>query len=62
MLRSLRTRLALLFAGMLLIAAVIAAASSIRLYQSYNRTQTARELRGQVVGVADYYASAPRLP
>jgi len=67
MLRSLRTRLALLFAGMLLIAAVIAAAASIRLYQSYNRTQTARELRGQVAGVVQYYASAaaqtgPRAP
>ena len=60
MLRSLRTRLALLFAGMLLIAAVIAAAASIRLYQSYNRAQTAKELRGQVVGVADYYASATK--
>ena len=58
MLRSLRTRLALLFAGTLLIAAVIASAASIRLYQSYNRTQTSKELRGQVVGVADYYASA----
>jgi signal transduction histidine kinase len=43
---------------MLLIAAVIAAAASIRLYQSYNRAQTAKELRGQVVGIADYYASA----
>ena len=58
MLRSLRTRLALLFVGMLLLATVIAGAASIRLYQSYNRDQTKRELRGQVGGVADYYADA----
>jgi signal transduction histidine kinase len=58
MLRSLRTRLALLFVGMLLLATVIAGAASIRLYQSYNRDQTRRELRGQVGGVADYYANA----
>ena len=58
MLRSLRTRLALLFVGMLLLATVIAGAASIRLYQSYNRDQTKRELRGQVGGVADYYAAA----
>jgi signal transduction histidine kinase len=58
MLRSLRTRLALLFVGMLLLATVIAGAASIRLYQSYNRDQTKRELRGQVGGVAEYYANA----
>ena len=58
MLRSLRTRLALLFVGTLLLATVIAGAASIRLYQSYNRDQTKRELRGQVGGVADYYAGA----
>ncbi len=58
MLRSLRTRLALLFVGTLLLATVIAGAASIRLYQSYNRDQTKRELRGQVGGVADYYAAA----
>jgi signal transduction histidine kinase len=54
MLRSLRTRLALLFAGTLLLATVIAGAASIRLYQSYNRDQTANELRSQVGGAADY--------
>ncbi|MDX6496161.1 MAG: hypothetical protein QOE17_2147, partial [Gaiellales bacterium] len=58
MLRSLRTRLALLFVGTLLLATVIAGAASIRLYQSYNRDQTKRELRGQVGGVADYYAAS----
>jgi signal transduction histidine kinase len=58
MLRSLRTRLALLFVGTLLLATVIAGAASIRLYQSYNRDQTKRELRGQVGGVASYYADA----
>ncbi|HEY0389803.1 MAG TPA: HAMP domain-containing sensor histidine kinase [Gaiellales bacterium] len=58
MLRSLRTRLALLFAGTLLLATVIAGAASIRLYQSYNRDQTSRELRKQVVGAADYFSKA----
>jgi signal transduction histidine kinase len=58
MLRSLRTRLALLFAGTLLLATVIAGAASIRLYQSYNRDQTTRELRGQVGAIADYYSCA----
>jgi signal transduction histidine kinase len=58
MLRSLRTRLALLFAGTLLLATVIAGAASIRLYQSYNRDQTASELRSQAGGVAAYYAKA----
>src|SRR5947208_17082548 len=58
MLRSLRTRLALLFAGTLLLATVIAGAASIRLYQSYNRDQTARDLRNQVVGAADYFSRA----
>src|SRR4051794_38625422 len=58
MLRSLRTRLALLFAGTLLLATVIAGAASIRLYQSYNRDQTARDLRKQVVGAADYFSKA----
>ena len=58
MLRSLRTRLALLFVGTLLLATVIAGAASIRLYQSYNRDQTKRELRGQVGGIASYYADA----
>jgi len=55
MLRSLRTRLALLFAGTLLLATVIAGAASIRLYQSYNRDQTAKELRNQVSGAAKYF-------
>jgi signal transduction histidine kinase len=58
MLRSLRTRLALLFAGTLLLATVIAGAASIRLYQSYNRDQTARDLRSQVIGAADYFSRA----
>ncbi len=58
MLRSLRTRLALLFAGTLLLATVIAGAASIRLYQSYNRDQTARDLRKQVVGAAQYFGRA----
>src|SRR5213596_2534208 len=58
MLRSLRTRLALLFAGTLLLATVIAGAASIRLYQSYNRDQTERDLRHQVVGAAQYFSSA----
>src|SRR4051812_38560321 len=58
MLRSLRTRLALLFAGTLLLATVIAGAASIRLYQSYNRVQTARDLRSQVIGAADYFSRA----
>ena len=55
MLRSLRTRLTLLFAGTLLLATVIAGAASIRLYQSYNRDQTANELRHQVGGAAQYF-------
>jgi signal transduction histidine kinase len=58
MLRSLRTRLALLFAGTLLLATVIAGAASIRLYQSYNRDQTASDLRKQVIGTADYFSRA----
>jgi signal transduction histidine kinase len=55
MLRSLRTRLTLLFAGTLLLATVIAGAASIRLYQSYNRDQTTNELRKQVGGAAKYF-------
>ena len=55
MLRSLRTRLTLLFAGTLLLATVIAGAASIRLYQSYNRDQTTSELRSQVGGAAQYF-------
>ena len=67
MLRSLRTRLTLLFAGTLLLATVIAGAASIRLYQSYNRDQTANELRSQVGGAAQYFDAAlnalrPRQP
>jgi signal transduction histidine kinase len=58
MLRSLRTRLTLLFAGTLLLATVIAGAASIRLYQSYNRDQTASELRSQVGGAAQYFDNA----
>ena len=58
MLRSLRTRLTLLFAGTLLLATVIAGAASIRLYQSYNRDQTAHELRSQVGGAAQYFDAA----
>jgi signal transduction histidine kinase len=58
MLRSLRTRLALLFAGTLLLATVIAGAASVRLYQSYNRDQTSRELRSQVGGAAQYFSAA----
>jgi len=58
MLRSLRTRLTLLFAGTLLLATVIAGAASIRLYQSYNRDQTANELRSQVGGAAQYFNAA----
>jgi signal transduction histidine kinase len=58
MLRSLRTRLTLLFAGTLLLATVIAGAASIRLYQSYNRDQTANELRRQVGGAAQYFDAA----
>jgi len=58
MLRSLRTRLTLLFAGTLLLATVIAGAASIRLYQSYNRDQTARDLRSQVGGAAQYFNNA----
>ena len=58
MLRSLRTRLTLLFAGTLLLATVIAGAASIRLYQSYNRDQTANELRHQVGGAAQYFDAA----
>jgi signal transduction histidine kinase len=58
MLRSLRTRLALLLASTLLLATVIAGAASIRLYQSYNRDQTARELRSQVGGAANYFQAA----
>ncbi len=60
MLRSLRTRLAVLFAGTLLLATVIAGAASIRLYQSYNRDQVKDELRLQVGGIADYYGKAIR--
>jgi signal transduction histidine kinase len=58
MLRSLRTRLTLLFAGTLLLATVIAGAASIRLYQSYNRDQTTSELRQQVGGAAQYFDNA----
>ncbi|HET7379579.1 MAG TPA: HAMP domain-containing protein, partial [Gaiellales bacterium] len=58
MLRSLRTRLALLLASTLLLATVIAGAASIRLYQSYNRDQTRQELQKQVGGVAAYMRSA----
>ena len=58
MLRSLRTRLTLLFAGTLLLATVIAGAASIRLYQSYNRDQTTSELRSQVGGAAQYFDAA----
>jgi signal transduction histidine kinase len=58
MLRSLRTRLTLLFAGTLLLATVIAGAASIRLYQSYNRDQTANELRSQAGGAAQYFDAA----
>jgi signal transduction histidine kinase len=58
MLRSLRTRLALLFAGTLLLATVIAGAASVRLYQSYNRDQTSSELRSQVGGAAQYFSAA----
>jgi signal transduction histidine kinase len=58
MLRSLRTRLALLFVGTLLLAATIAGLASIRLYQSYNREQTTKELRAQVLAVAHYYEHA----
>jgi signal transduction histidine kinase len=58
MLRSLRTRLTLLFAGTLLLATVIAGAASIRLYQSYNRDQTTSELRKQVGGAAQYFNNA----
>jgi signal transduction histidine kinase len=55
MLRSLRTRLAFLFAGTLLLATVIAGVVVVSLYQSYNRDQTVAELRGQVAGVRNYY-------
>ena len=56
MLRSLRTRLAVLFAGTLVLATVIAGAASIRLYQSYNRDQVKMELRSQVGSIAEYYS------
>jgi signal transduction histidine kinase len=58
MLRSLRTRLAVLFAGTLVLATVIAGAASIRLYQSYNRDQVKMELRSQVGSIAAYYGKA----
>ena len=58
MLRSLRTRLAVLFAGTLVLATVIAGAASIRLYQSYNRDQVKMELRSQVGSIAEYYSQA----
>ena len=58
MLRSLRTRLAVLFAGTLVLATVIAGAASIRLYQSYNRDQVKMELRSQVGSIAEYYGQA----
>ncbi len=57
MLRSLRARLAFLFAGTLLLATVIAGVIVVQLYQSYNRDQTIIELRGQVTGVSRYYQS-----
>ena len=60
MLRSLRLRLALLFATTLLVAACIAGFASIRLYQSYNRSQVRQELQTQVQGVASYYQRAFR--
>jgi two-component system, OmpR family, sensor kinase len=55
MFQSLRTRLVLLFASTLLLATAIAAAASIRLYQSYNRDNTADQLEGQVEWAASYY-------
>src|SRR5919202_3631095 len=58
MLRSLRRRLALLFAATLLVAATIAGFASIRLYQSYNRDQTRRGLKAQAAAVAAYYQQA----
>ena len=57
MLRSLRARLAFLFAGMLMLATAIAAVIVVSLYQSYSRDQTVKELRGQVGGVANYYTN-----
>jgi signal transduction histidine kinase len=60
MLRSLRTRLAVLFAAAFIVGTAIAGAASIRLYQSYNRDQVKDELRAQVTGVADYYGKAIR--
>ncbi|HUZ84676.1 MAG TPA: ATP-binding protein [Gaiellales bacterium] len=56
MLQSLRTRLAFLFIGMLVLATAIAGLVTIRLYQSYNRDQVERDLRTQVSGIAAYYA------
>jgi signal transduction histidine kinase len=58
MFQSLRARLALLFAGTLLLATVISLLASVRLYQSYARGQTADELKGQVSGIASYYEKA----
>jgi signal transduction histidine kinase len=55
MLRSLRTRLAFLFAGTLLLATVIAGVVVVSLYQSYNRDQTVAQLRDQVTGLQSYY-------
>ena len=55
MLRSLRTRLAFLFAGTLLLATVIAGVVVVSLYQSYNRDQTVAQLRDQVTGLQQYY-------
>ncbi|HET7171841.1 MAG TPA: HAMP domain-containing sensor histidine kinase [Gaiellales bacterium] len=55
MLQSLRARLAFLFAGTLVLATVIAAVVVVSLYTSYNRDQTVRQLRNQVVALAEYY-------
>jgi signal transduction histidine kinase len=57
MLRSLRARLAFLFVGMLVLATVISGVIVVSLYQSYSRNQTTKELRRQVNGLADYYAT-----
>jgi signal transduction histidine kinase len=58
MLQSLRARLAFLFAGTLVLAAVIAGVIAVDLYQSYNRNQATNQLRNEVSGVASFYTKA----
>ena len=58
MLGSLRVRLPLVFLGGILLAGVVTAAISIRLFQSYARDSTLSNLSKDAHGVAQLYANA----